>query len=138
MSLELLFLRGLVAAGALAAVFAAGVHWANERHEVKRLKAVEEARQVEQTWIANTEALENAKNQEIARIAANRDALVRQLRNRPDRMPEAAAAACKGATGAELSGPDAGFLAGEAAAAAAVAAELEECRAWVDEVTKPR
>lgn len=120
----------------LPAAFFYGVDFANDRHEVKRLEAVEKARQVEQNWIAKTEALENVKTQEIARIAAERDRLLRQLRDRPDRMPEAAAAACKGATGAELSGPDAGFLAGYAAEAARVAAELAECQGWVDEVKK--
>ena len=136
MSLELWALRGAMAAGALVAAFFYGVSVSNDRHEFKRLQQVEKARETERDWITNTEALEDVKNAEIARITRAHDDLLRQLRERSDRMPEAAAAACKGATGAELSGPDAGFLAGEAAEGARIAAELAECRAWIDEVTK--
>ena len=39
MNLELFALRGLMAAGALAAAFFYGVHVSNERNELKRLQA---------------------------------------------------------------------------------------------------
>lgn len=138
MKLELWALRALFAAGLLVAAFFYGVDFANDRHEVKRLQAVEQARKREQELTEAARRKEVAKNEELDRIRRDRDDLRERLRNRPDRMPEAAAATCQGATGAELSGPDAGFLAGYAAEAARVAAELAECQGWVDEVTKPR
>lgn len=54
-------------------------------------------------------------------------ALADELRTRPGRMPEPARATCKGATGAELSGPDAGFLARYAASARKTQLDLEAC-----------
>lgn len=138
MSIELLALRGLMVAGALAAAYFGGVHHANERHEFKRLQAVEAAREKEANWQSDVEVLTNVHQAELARVAAARDAAVRELRNRPDRMPAAATAACAGSTGAELSRPDAEFLAGEAARADSLAADLGTCRAWIETVTKDR
>ena len=62
------------------------------------------------------------------------DALER-LRKRPERMPESSRSACAGATGAELSGPDAGFLSREAARAEGIRSALKECYAWIDKAT---
>lgn len=125
-----------MAAGALAGAFGYGVHWSNERHEVKRLHAVEQAREREAQWQIDVQALEEVKNDEIRRIAAARDAALRELRNRPERMPETSAASCAGSSGAELSRPDAEFLVGEAARADQLRADLEACRGWVEEVTR--
>ena len=66
-----------------------------------------------------------------ARLA---DALER-LRKRPERLPEPARKACEGATGAQLSGPDAGFLSREAARANELRSALEKCYAWIDTVS---
>lgn len=63
-----------------------------------------------------------------ARLA---DDLVR-LRDRAARMPRAAETDCKGASGAELSGPDAGFLVGEAARADELRAALAACYRYDD------
>lgn len=65
------------------------------------------------------------------------DALQR-LRNRPaDRVPAAATLACAGATGAQLSGPDAGFLERLAARGDQLRADLATCRGWIEKVTEP-
>lgn len=138
MALELLAYRVAGAAGILVATFALGWHFCNERQQAKRVAAIEKAREVELEWQTNTEALREVKDEEIARIARERDDALLRLRNRPGRMPEAASASCQGATGAQLSGPDAGFLVGLAAEAARVSAELAECRAWIDEVAGAR
>jgi hypothetical protein len=54
------------------------------------------------------------------------------LRNRKDRMSTATATACKGATGAELSGRDAEFLTRESARADTIRAGLNACYEYVD------
>lgn len=131
MALELLAYRVAGAAGILVATFALGWHFCNERQQAKRVAAIEKAREVELEWQTNTEALREVKDEEIARIARERDDALLRLRNRPGRMPEAASASCQGATGAQLSSPDAGFLVGLAAEGARIAAELEECQGWV-------
>lgn len=136
MALELLAYRAAGAAGLLLASFALGWHFCNERQAAKRVEAIERAREVEAKWQANTEALQEVKDAEIARIARERDDALLRLRNRPGRVPSATAPACEGATGAQLSGPDAGFLVGLAAEGARLAAELDECHAWIDEVKK--
>lgn len=136
MALELLAYRAAGAAGLLLASFALGWHFCNERQAAKRVEAIEQAREVEAKWQANTEALQEVKDAEIARIARERDDALLRLRNRPGRVPTATAPACEGATGAQLSGPDAGFLVGLAAEGDRLAAELAECRAWIDEVKK--
>lgn len=136
MALELLAYRAAGAAGLLLASFALGWHFCNERQAAKRVEAIEQAREVEAKWQANTEALQEVKDAEIARIARERDDALLRLRNRPGRVPSATAPACEGATGAQLSGPDAGFLVGLAAEGARLAAELDECHAWIEEVKK--
>lgn len=136
MALELLAYRVAGAAGILLASFALGWHFCNERQAAKRVDAIEKARAVEAEWQTNTEALRELKDEEIARIARERDDALLRLRNRPGRMPSASAPSCQGATGAQLSGPDAGFLVGLAAEGARIAAELDECHAWIEEVKK--
>lgn len=141
MSLELLVLRGVAAAGLLAAAWGYGVHWSNERHELKRLQAVEQARQVEANWQINVDAALEVKDDEIRRIAAARDAAIRELRSRSDqRMSPTAncSADGTGATGAQLSRPDAEAFARLAADADATAADLRACQTWVKVVTGAR
>lgn len=122
----------LAAALALAAAYGAGrfQQWrADEREAIAaRAELVEKARQTEQNLRDDMGVLEDVKNAEIRRVAAQRDAAVRELRNRPERMPEAARPACAGATGAELSGRDAEFLTGLAARADELRAELGACQ----------
>lgn len=56
------------------------------------------------------------------------------MRNRPARLPETARTTCKGTTGAELSGPDAEFLARESARADGLKAALDRCQQYTDTV----
>lgn len=68
-------------------------------------------------------------------IADRLSADLERLRQRPDRtrgMPETDRAACQGATGAELSREDAGFLAREAARADRIRAALRACYRAID------
>lgn len=136
MNLELLALRGVFAAGLLLAAWGYGAHWSNERHELKRLQAVEQARQVEANWQTNVEALQEIHHAEVRRLSAELERARSELRNRPDRMPEASRQACAGATGAELSRPDAEFLVGEAARGDQLRADLQACLGWIEEVTR--
>lgn len=81
----------------------------------------------------NNALREQAKD---SRSIANKYAReLERLRQRPDRTGNVQAgrrAACKGATGAELSGPDARFLTREAARADELRAGLKACYAAID------
>lgn len=68
------------------------------------------------------------------RISADLADALERLRDRAERLPEPARAACHGGTGAELSRSDAGFLEREAARADELRAALGACKAWVDNV----
>lgn len=104
--------------------------------EVVRLQAVEAARVKEQAWQAGVKELRDAKDAELAVVAAALDDALRELRERPARLPEAARPACKGTTGRELSGPDAEFLARLAARADTLRTSLAECQGWIEKVTR--
>jgi hypothetical protein len=90
-----------------------------------------------------------AVNQEKANERANRleesrrgiqsrlDVALERLRHRPDRMPDAARPNCQGATGVELSRPDAEFLEREAARADRIRAALGTCYEHVDSLIRP-
>jgi len=67
-----------------------------------------------------------AKDEKLASINARYIAALGELRKRPERRP-VDTANCQGATGAELSGPDAGFLEGEAARGDTLRTELGTC-----------
>lgn len=105
-----------------------------EVHDADQL----DARTKEQTWAQRVGQVEQEKTNENARIAARYAAQLDGLRQRADRrpapvsgMPEAAPA-CEGATGAELSRGDAGFLAGYAARADRHRAALAACYSAYD------
>lgn len=96
-----------------------------------RAEATQEARRFEQAHAARVQEIQDAKDADLRRIGGRLAAALDRLRDRPKRpadMPEAGRAACAGATGAELSGPDAAFLAGEAARADTLRAELGACQ----------
>lgn len=107
--------------------------------QAELLKATQQARQTEADWQTNVEALQDVHQIELARVAVERDDAARRLRNRPaGRLP--AAAACTtdgaGATGAQLSGPDAEVLGRLAADADRVAADLRACQGWIETVKR--
>lgn len=71
---------------------------------------------------------------EIHRINSRLADALERLRQRPERLPESARAACEGATGNELSGADAAFLVRESARADELRAALTACYQWIDTV----
>lgn len=114
--------------------------WRSDEHDLvaATLKAREHADAVEERWQNNVGAINELHQAEIRRVAAARDAAMRKLRDRPERLPEAARAACAGATGAELSGRDSEVLAGIAARADELRASVQTCNAWIEEVRRPQ
>lgn len=107
-----------------------------KEHVTELLKATEKAREREHQWQIDAQAAEEVQNEELRRVRAGYDRTIAGLRNRPERMPEAAASAVSGATGAQLSRPDAEFLAREAARANELRASVARCQAWIESVTK--
>jgi hypothetical protein len=120
--------------------------WNAEKAErvQQALEASQEARRIEQQRAAKVQEIQDGKDADLRRINARLGAALEQLRNRPNRpadLPEAGRAACAGASGAELSGPDASFLEREAARADALRRELGACqereRAALSQPAKP-
>lgn len=106
---------------------------------IAKLKA--DALATESEWKGRVDEQRRAKETAISEINAVHAADLVGLRDRAARradLPGAATASCQGATGAELSGPDARFLAGEAARANQLRSALAECYQWIDTVTAPR
>lgn len=95
------------------------------------------ARAQEQAWTEKVAQTEETKNEEIRSINGRLDAALDSLRNRPTRSPDMpkSSAACKGATGADLSRPDAEFLTRLSSRADQLRAALQACYAYVDQVT---
>jgi hypothetical protein len=93
-----------------------------------------QARRQEQIMQSKADTELVNKNAEIKNIRAELDLALDELRKRPSRVPVPnAPGAAKGATGAELSREDAGFLTREAARADALRAELNYCYRMYDE-----
>lgn len=112
-----------------------------QAHAVAIAKQKADALAKESEWKGRVDEQRKAKEQAILQINAAHAADLVSLRNRGPRradLPGAATASCQGATGAELSGPDARFLAGEAARGNQLRAALAECYQWIDTVTAPR
>lgn len=130
------FLLGGVCAAFLTFIggFSYGTHVQDLKAKAEILVRTEKARQKEQEDAAIIATLRQAYAQETQKLYRRYVATLNELRERPERMSESARAACQGATGAELSGPDAGFLAWFAAEAQRIALENAECRAWIDHV----
>lgn len=94
------------------------------------LAQTQAARDTEAGWQTKLKGVQDAKNKELRGVAAERDAALRGLRDRaPNRLPPASTAACAGASGRELSHPDAEFLIGLAARADEQRAALIACQA---------
>lgn len=110
------------------------------QREVKRADDERTARNNERQMTEAVGLAEQDKQNEIARIRNSYSAQLASLQQRADRKPTSAsgvpqaAPACQGATGAELSRPDAGFLVGEAARADELRAALGACYSAYDSV----
>ncbi len=86
------------------------------------------AREQEQIWQGVVNETSKRYLETLGVVRGRLAIALNSLRDRPDRpLPEAPRTDCKGATGAELSRPDAGFLAGEAARADQMRAAYALC-----------
>ncbi len=107
-----------------------------ERAEKKHAAAEQKQRDDNQEKMDNLrtdyDALTELKDEEIKRVSTELARAAASLRNRPERMPEAAQATCQGGSGAGLSRSDSEFLAGEAARANILRGQLSACqdREW--------
>ena len=124
--------RMLAVLAIVAALIGAG--WTVNSWRTTARLAVEQRDQ--QAQARRIEAQRNEKQQRIndelqrqTRLVGARLAdVLAGLRNRPERLPEPAREACQGASGAELSGPDAAFLVRLAARADQLRADLTACQ----------
>lgn len=98
---------------------------------VAQRDAQAEARRIAQQRAEKLQRINDDKAASIRRIDARLADALGELRSRPERLPGAgdcqAVPSCQGATGAELSGPDAAFLVREAARAERQRAALKAC-----------
>lgn len=124
---------------AIACAFGGGMATNGYMRDAKENRELVEAQAaaiaIKEAWDKDIATQRQKAQDEKAVIAADRDAALERLRNRPPRLSEASRAACKGSTGGELSGLDSGFLIREAARADELRTALKECQAWVDTVT---
>lgn len=136
---------GLIApvAGALIAVAALGGSYfkgrsdANGAWEAKAAESQIEAMKTEAEWTGALDRVRKQHEEEKSLVQSRLNIALNGLRDRPAvRLPEAARAACAGATGAELSRPDAIVLTRLAARADTIRADLEACRSYIDTVRK--
>lgn len=105
------------------------------RFEHERADAAQAARAEEQRRQEAVNAVLSKQNKTLAGVNAGLRRDLDGLRNRPERpapVPGHPRADCEGATGAELSRTDAGFLAGEAARADELRAGLDACYTVID------
>lgn len=121
----------VVAVAAVAFPFGAYVGAGHEKDKATAalLKATEKARQTEQNLHDDYGVLNDLKDEELRGVNAKLAAATARLRDRPERLPGPAQAACAGSSGAVLSRPDAQFLNREAARADGLRTELWACQA---------
>jgi ABC-type transporter Mla subunit MlaD len=123
-----------LAALALAAAggwFAAMSH-RDGKEAIEAAAASEANRETERLMAKSRTRIDDEHNQSLRAVNDRLADALERLRDRPDRLPEAARAACQGATGRELSGPDAAVLERYAADARRLQLALGACqdREW--------
>jgi hypothetical protein len=134
---------------ALAAALAYGDHHGRKverttwqaKVEQTRAEASEEARRIERQRQEDADAATQKQIDDLGRINDGLVADIDRLRNRPPRVirvPGDTITTCESATGAELSGPDARFLAGLAARADECRATLNAYYSWADGLSQGR
>jgi hypothetical protein len=140
MTARLWLAAGLLAA--LVAAYGAGrwQQWqADERsHTAALLKATEQARKIEHALQEKADGIRIEGEAARRRIAGELERARDGLRQRAERLPEAARPACAGSTGAELSRRDADAALRLAARADELRAALQACQAWAQAVTEGR
>lgn len=131
----------LVLAAALVAFgFVKGVQYEGDKADLRQAAQEKAAMQAHlaatqrgANIMSDALVLEGVKNAQLKDIDRRLNAALGELRKRPDRPAPGAlprdTATCPGATGAELAGGDAEFLAGFAADAARLQAAVETCKA---------
>lgn len=107
-------------------------HW-----QIEVAKQAEAAKKREDQLQKEADENSSKFNAEKDAINARLANALERLRKRPERLPEAAEPSCQGATGRELSAPDAGFLEREAARADQLRAGLAACYQHLDSLTSP-
>lgn len=131
-------IAALMGAGAVSGIWWHGNSHGKRAAENAYQEAVEQARK-EATTIERqrqegvNRALQDQYD-EVSSINASLAADLDRLRQRPDRpsVPRDPGTECQGATGAELSGPDAAFLARLSARADELRAALKSCYIYAD------
>jgi hypothetical protein len=106
----------------------------SQREEIASLAETARLRERAATLAASRD--QEKRDATNSRINARLVNALGELRSRPERMPAASAPACVGGDGAGLSGPDAGFLEGEAARANKLRADLETAKEWIKRATE--
>lgn len=126
----------LLVAAIFAAGYALGTRLKQGQWDAATL-AQEQADQAKaKAWALEITAQRSKHDEDLRAINTRLADALERLRKRPERMPEPARAACQGATGAELSGPDAIAFVRLAARADELRAALGECQAWAETVSK--
>lgn len=103
------------------------------RYQQEKLDILIQAKKDQERLERQAAEIERAKDKQIRAINSRLSSTLEQLRQRPERLPEPAPA-CKGTTGAELSRPDADFLAREAARADRLRQALAACYQQYEDV----
>lgn len=103
------------------------------RYQQEKLDILIQAKKDQERLERQATEIERAKDKQIRAINSKLSSTLEQLRQRPERLPDPPAA-CAGTTGAELSRPDADFLAREAARADRLRQALAACYQLYDEV----
>ena len=103
------------------------------RYQQEKLDILIQAKKDQERLERQAAEIERAKDKQIRAINSRLSSTLEQLRQRPERLPDPAPA-CEGTTGAELSRPDAEFLAREAARADRLRQALAACYQQYDEV----
>jgi hypothetical protein len=122
----------VILAVSLASAYGFGRSHANQAHKAALADQLVAARRTEHGMQEKVDAARIQAQTEKVLIVAERDRALASLRNRPERLPEAARAACSGSTGAELSRGDAEDLVRLAARADELRNYITELEAWVE------
>lgn len=132
----LYIIGGLLALSALTGIGGYFKGKAEQREEFREEQAeqAETQNRLDRETALRTFKLQEKRDGENLRTADRLVVALGELRNRPVRLPEAAAPACLGGDGTRLSGPDAEFLEREAARANRLRTDLNTCQAWITEV----
>ena len=116
-----------------------GGHDTDLAWQVEAEKSKVSALQQEAIWKGKVDEINAQHKTEVGAVARQRDAALASLRNRAEvRLSGAAGTACAGATGRELSKPDAGFLVRLAAEADELRASLRACQSYITTITKEK